>query len=94
MNFLVEVESWDLTVIRRAHDGAVGRASERPQQKNIEDERRSQPKWRLKMKTVSVSEAKMKLSGLIDTIQATDEEVMITKNARPAYTTTVMTASE
>lgn len=36
------------------------------------------------MKTLSVSEAKMKLSGLIDTVQATDEEVMITKNGRPA----------
>lgn len=36
------------------------------------------------MKTLSVSEAKMKLSGLIDTINATDEEVMITKNGRPA----------
>ena len=36
------------------------------------------------MKALSVSEAKMKLSGLIDTINATDEEVMITKNGRPA----------
>ncbi|HXZ37802.1 MAG TPA: type II toxin-antitoxin system Phd/YefM family antitoxin [Thermodesulfobacteriota bacterium] len=36
------------------------------------------------MKTLSVSEAKMKLSGLIDTVKATDEEVMITKNGRPA----------
>jgi len=36
------------------------------------------------MKTLSVSEAKMKLSGLIDTINATDEGVMITKNGRPA----------
>ncbi|MGA2954467.1 MAG: type II toxin-antitoxin system Phd/YefM family antitoxin [Thermodesulfobacteriota bacterium] len=36
------------------------------------------------MKTLSVSEAKMKLSGLIDTVNATDEEVMITKNGRPA----------
>jgi len=26
----------------------------------------------------------MKLSGLIDTVNATDEEVMITKNGRPA----------
>jgi antitoxin YefM len=36
------------------------------------------------MKTLSVSEAKMKLSGLIDALNATDEEVMITKNGRPA----------
>jgi len=33
---------------------------------------------------LSVSEAKMKLSGLIDTVNATDEEIMITKNGRPA----------
>ena len=36
------------------------------------------------MKTLSVSETKMKLSGLIDTVNATDEEIMITKNGRPA----------
>ena len=36
------------------------------------------------MKILSVSEAKMKLSGLIDALSATDEEVMITKNGRPA----------
>jgi len=36
------------------------------------------------MKTLSVSEATMKLSGLIDTVNATDEEVIITKNGRPA----------
>ena len=36
------------------------------------------------MKTLSVSEAKMKLSGLIDLINANDEEVVITKNGRPA----------
>ena len=36
------------------------------------------------MKALSVSEAKMKLSGLIDTVNATDEEVVITKTARPA----------
>jgi prevent-host-death family protein len=36
------------------------------------------------MKTLSVSEAKMKLSGLIDAVNATDEEVLITKNGRPA----------
>ena len=36
------------------------------------------------MRTLSVSEAKMKLSGLIEVVNATDEEVMITKNGRPA----------
>lgn len=36
------------------------------------------------MKTLSLSEAKMKLSGLIDLINANDEEVVITKNGRPA----------
>ncbi len=36
------------------------------------------------MKALSVSEAKMKLSGLIDAVNATDEEVVITKNGRPA----------
>jgi antitoxin YefM len=36
------------------------------------------------MKVLSVSEAKMKLSGLIDTVNATDEEIVITKNSRPA----------
>lgn len=36
------------------------------------------------MKTLSVSEAKMKLSQLIENINTTDEEVMITKNGRPA----------
>ncbi len=36
------------------------------------------------MKTLSVSEAKMKLRDLIDAVNATDEEVMITKNGRPA----------
>ncbi|MEI9479794.1 MAG: type II toxin-antitoxin system Phd/YefM family antitoxin [Deltaproteobacteria bacterium] len=36
------------------------------------------------MKTLSVSEAKMKLNGLIDTVNATGEEIMITKNGRPA----------
>jgi len=36
------------------------------------------------MKALSVSEAKMKLSGLIEIINATDEEIMITKNGRPA----------
>jgi len=36
------------------------------------------------MRALSVSEAKMKLSGLIETINATDEEILITKNGRPA----------
>ena len=36
------------------------------------------------MKTLSVSEAKMKLSGLIETVSTTDEEVVITKNGRHA----------
>ncbi len=36
------------------------------------------------MKTLSLSEAKMKLSGLIETVRATDEEVVITKNGSPA----------
>ena len=36
------------------------------------------------MKTLSLSEAKMKLSALIDSIRVTDEEVIITKNGRPA----------
>jgi antitoxin YefM len=36
------------------------------------------------MKTLSLSEAKMKLSKLIDTVGNTDEEIVITKNGRPA----------
>ena len=36
------------------------------------------------MKTLSLSEAKMKLSALVDSIGVTDEEVVITKNGRPA----------
>ena len=36
------------------------------------------------MKTLSLSEAKMKLSGLIETVSATDEEIVITKNGRAA----------
>jgi len=36
------------------------------------------------MKTLSISEAKMKLSGLIDLVNASDEQVMITRNGRPA----------
>ncbi len=35
------------------------------------------------MKTLSVSEAKMKLSALVDSVHSTDEEVTITKNGRP-----------
>ncbi len=35
------------------------------------------------MKTLSVSEAKMKLSALVDAVKATEEEVVITKNGRP-----------
>ena len=36
------------------------------------------------MKTLSLSEAKMKLSGLIETLRVTDEEIVITKNGSPA----------
>ena len=36
------------------------------------------------MKTMSLSEAKMKLSELVDRVHSTDEEVIITKNGRPA----------
>ena len=36
------------------------------------------------MKTLSLSEAKMKLSGLIEKVSNTDEEIIITKNGRPA----------
>ncbi len=36
------------------------------------------------MKTLSLSEAKMKLSGLIETLRVTDEEIVITKNGTPA----------
>lgn len=35
------------------------------------------------MNTMSVSEAKMKLSALVDSVKNTDEEVVITKNGRP-----------
>ena len=35
------------------------------------------------MKTLSLSEAKMKFSALLDSIGVTDEEVVITKNGRP-----------
>ncbi len=35
------------------------------------------------MSTLSLSEAKMKLSALAEKVNATDEEVIITKNGRP-----------
>ena len=36
------------------------------------------------MKTLSLSEAKMKLSELVEKVSTTDEEVVITKNGRPS----------
>ena len=36
------------------------------------------------METLSLSEAKMKLSELIAKVQSTDTEIVITKNGRPA----------
>lgn len=36
------------------------------------------------MKTLSLSEAKMKLSRLVQDVAATDEEVVITRNGSPA----------
>ena len=36
------------------------------------------------MKTLSLSEAKMKLSSLVDKVNTSDEEIVITKNGRPA----------
>jgi len=36
------------------------------------------------MKTLSLSEAKMKLSKLIEDVRYTDEEIVITKNGSPA----------
>jgi len=36
------------------------------------------------MKTLSLSEAKMKFSALVDAVNASDEEVIVTKNGRPA----------
>ena len=36
------------------------------------------------MKTLPVSEAKMKLSSLVEIVRSTDEEIMITKNGVPA----------
>jgi len=35
------------------------------------------------MKILSLSEAKMKLSALVESVRATDEEITITKNGRP-----------
>ena len=35
------------------------------------------------MNTLSVSEAKMKLSALVDAVNTTDQEITITKNGRP-----------
>ncbi len=35
------------------------------------------------MNTMSVSEAKMKLSALVESVNTTDQEVTITKNGRP-----------
>ena len=36
------------------------------------------------MKILSLSEAKIKFSELVDSVQSTDEEFVITKNGRPA----------
>jgi antitoxin YefM len=36
------------------------------------------------MKTLSLSEAKAKLSGLVEDVERRDAEVMITRNGRPA----------
>ena len=36
------------------------------------------------MKTLSLSEAKMKLSALVESVKTTDDEVVITKNGSPA----------
>ncbi len=36
------------------------------------------------MKTLSLSEAKMKLSALVESVATVDNEIMITKNGRPA----------
>jgi antitoxin YefM len=35
------------------------------------------------LKTLSLSEAKMKLSALVDEVQRTDQEVVITRNGAP-----------
>ena len=36
------------------------------------------------METLSLSEAKMKLSSLVDRVNNLDEEIIITKNGKPA----------
>jgi len=36
------------------------------------------------MKTLSLSEAKIKLSKLVESVSGVDEEIVITKNGRPA----------
>ena len=36
------------------------------------------------MKTLPLSEVKMKLSAIVDSVEAMDEEVVITRNGRPA----------
>jgi len=36
------------------------------------------------METLSLSEVKIKLSQLVDKVNTTDEEIIITKNGRPA----------
>lgn len=36
------------------------------------------------MKTLSLSEVKMKLSELVENVHSTDKEIVITKNGRPA----------
>jgi prevent-host-death family protein len=36
------------------------------------------------MKTLPLSEVKMKLSALVDEVYTTDEEIVVTKNGRPA----------
>ena len=36
------------------------------------------------MKTLSLSEAKAKLSNLVEEVETRDEEIVITKNGRPA----------
>jgi prevent-host-death family protein len=38
----------------------------------------------LSMRTLSLSEVKMKLSELVERVHSTDEEVVITRNGRPA----------
>ncbi len=43
--------------------------------------------WRRKMafmKTLSLSEAKIQLSKLVESVSGVDEEIVITKNGRPA----------